>query len=459
MYVMYIMDFAILCVAASCALRLQITLNPPFVANSGRVSDDESHSKKMISDDQEQDRYNLFGKAGGLLDYVACWYKKASLFMKGTNITAAFVSTDSITQGQQVEPLWSSLFEDGIKINFAYRSFKWKNETNSKAATVFVVIIGFSYLEKKCKLFDQEKYQLVNHINAYLVEAPDIIIRAASKPICDVPQMKSGGKPVEGGYLILSDTEKNEFVKSEPNSIKYFRRFTSGESYINNKMQWCLWLLGANPKDIKSMPAVMKRIELVREFRLSSKKEATRKAAEYPYRFAEIKQPDSDYLIIPLTTSRNRRYIPIGYLGKEIIANNGASFVPNATTYHFGVLTSNVHMAWMRAVCGYFGPSYRYSNTIVYNNFPWPNPTPEQKAKIEQTAQAILDARALYPDDSLADLYDELTMPPELRKAHQQNDRAVMEAYGMPVRTTTESSCVAELMRRYQELTAKENKV
>ena len=201
------------------------------------------------------------------------------------------------------------------------------------------------------------------------------------------------------------------------------------------------------------MPEVKKRIQLVREFRLESKKEATRKGADFPHRFMEIKQPDSDYLIIPLTTSKNRKYVPVGYLSKDIIANNGASFVPNASLYHFGVITSNVHMAWMRTVCGYFGPSYRYSNNIVYNNFPWPTPTAEQKAKIEKTAQAILDARALYPDCSLADLYDELTMPPELRKAHQENDRAVMQAYGFDIKTTTESSCVAELMKLYQKLT------
>ena len=431
--------------------------NPPFVANTGRVSDDESHSKKTLSEEQDKDRYDLFGDAGGLLDYVACWYKKTAIYIKGTNIHAAFVSTDSITQGQQVAPLWAPLFSEGIQINFAYRSFKWKNETNEKSATVFVVIIGFSYVKGKCLLIDENTAKPVSHINAYLVTAPDIVVEKRNKPICDVPPMQSGGKPVEGGYLIFTDKEKKEFIKKEPLSEAYFRRFTSGESFINNKIQWCLWLLDANPNELKKMPLVMERLKKVREFRLSSKKEATQKAAEYPFRFAEIKQPKSDYLLIPLTTSRNRRYVPIGYLTKDFIANNGASFVPDASLYHFGIITSNVHMSWMRAVCGYFGPSYRYSNNIVYNNFPWPDPTPEQKARIEQTAQGILNARALYPNSSLADLYDELTMPPELRTAHQNNDRAVMAAYGFPVRNFTEADCVARLMEMYQKLTTTTN--
>lgn len=427
--------------------------NPPFVANSGRISSSESHSKRMLSDGQSDDRLNLFGKDGGVLDYVACWYKKSADLMKGTQIKAAFVSTDSITQGQQVEPLWKNLLDDGLIINFAHTSFKWSNETNEKSATVYVVIIGISYVKTKRYLFNDNRFREVSNINAYLIDAPNIIVSSRSKPLCSVPGMMSGGKPVEGGHLIFSDEEKEAFVKKEPNSEKYFKRFTSGETFIYNTMKWCLWLLDASPRDINMMPEVKKRIQLVREFRLESKKEATRKGADFPHRFMEIKQPDSDYLIIPLTTSKNRKYVPVGYLSKDIIANNGASFVPNASLYHFGVITSNVHMAWMRTVCGYFGPSYRYSNNIVYNNFPWPTPTAEQKAKIEKTAQAILDARALYPDCSLADLYDELTMPPELRRAHQENDRAVMQAYGFDIKTTTESSCVAELMKMYQKLT------
>ncbi len=430
--------------------------NPPFVANSGRTTSAESHSKKMISNDQSDDRLMLFGKDGGVLDYVACWYKKSADLMKGTEIKTAFVSTDSITQGQQVEPLWKALFDEGIIINFAHTSFKWSNETNEKSATVYVVIIGISYVKTKCILFNNNQAKEVSNINPYLMDAPNVIVSSRSKPLCDVPSMMSGGKPVEGGYLIFSDEEKDEFLKKEPLAEKFFRRFTSGETFIYNKMKWCLWLVDASPKDINAMAEVKKRVQLVKDFRLKSSKLATQKGADFPHKFMEIKQPNSDYLIIPLTTSKNRRYVPIGYLSKDIIANNGASFVPNASLYHFGIVTSNVHMAWMRTVCGYFGPSYRYSNNIVYNNFPWCNPTDEQKEKIEQTAQAILDARALYPDCSLADLYDELTMPVELRKAHQANDKAVMQAYGFNYKTMTESECVAELMKMYQELTKKD---
>lgn len=426
--------------------------NPPFVANSGRVSSDDSHSQKMISDEQAEDRFALFGKNGGLLDYVACWYKKAALIMKDTCIQTAFVSTDSITQGQQVEPLWKPLLNEGLQINFAHRSFKWKNDSNEKSALVYVVIIGISYIKKPCKLFVDNTVKQVSYINAYLIDAPNVIVQSRRKPLCKVPNMRSGGKPVEGGFLIFSDEEKEKFLKKEPLAEKYFRRFTSGESFINNKMQWCLWIPDISPKEIRDMPEVRKRIEQVREFRLSSKKEATRKGADYPNRFMEIKQPDNDYLRIPLTTSRNRRYVPIGYLDKDVIANNGASFVPDATIYHFGVLTSNVHMGWMRAVCGYFGPSYRYSNKIVYNNFPWPNPTEEQKNKIEETAKVILEVRAKFPDSSLKDLYDPLLMPVELRKAHQANDRAVMQAYGFNIKEMSEADCVAELMKMYQEL-------
>jgi len=426
--------------------------NPPFVANTGRISDAESHSKKTMSADQSDDRELLFGKAGGLLDYVACWYKKASQYMKNTTIKAAFVSTDSITQGQQVKPLWEDLLNNGLIINFAYRSFKWKNASNEKGATVFVVIIGFSYVDSIRVIFEGERRIQANNINAYLLDAPNIAIESRNKPLSDVPMMKSGGKPVEGGFLIFTDSERKDFIKIEPLSEKYFRRFTSGESFIKGEKNWCLWLKGISPATLNSLPEVKKRVEKVRNFRLNSKKEATRKAAYRPEEFMEIKQPECDYVIIPLTTSRNRRYVPMGYMSSDVIANNGASFVPDASLYHFGVLTSNVHMAWMRSVCGYFGPSYRYSNNIVYNNFPWPTPTEEQKNKIEKTAQGILDARALYPDSSLADLYDELTMPKELRKAHIENDKAVMEAYGFNWRKMTEEDCVAELMKMYNKL-------
>lgn len=427
--------------------------NPPFVANSAKTTANESHSQKMMSEEQSDERMMLFGKNGGVLDYVACWYMKSAIFMKNTDIKAAFVSTDSITQGQQVEPLWKPLFEEGIIINFAYRSYKWINEAEGKGAYVYVVIIGFSYLNDKTKyIYDGDSKTEAKNISAYLIDSPNIIIRSRNKPLYEVPSMKSGGKPVEGGYLIFTDKEKEMFIKKEPRSEIYFRRFTSGESFLNNNMGWCLWLVNASENDINSMPEVKKRISMVKEFREASKKEATRKGAAYPHRFMEIKQPDSNYLLFPLTTSRNRKYIPIGYLTKDIIANNGASFIPDASMYHFGTLTSLVHMAWMRTVCGYFGPSYRYSNNIVYNNFPWPTPTDDQKAAIEKTAQGILDARALYPDKCLAELYDPDKMPPELKAAHEANDKAVMDAYGFP-HDMTEPQIVAELMKMYQELT------
>ena len=472
--------------------------NPPFVANTGRVSNKESHSKKIISHEQKEDRENLFGKDGGILDYVACWYKKSAKYIKYTNIKCAFVSTDSICQGQQVAPLWKPLFEDdGICIDFAYRSFKWKTEA-LKSATVFVVIIGFSsgsktspllngnvcdsrqvvfqksnvkqekislsakadiplyergYFETPTKLiYENNEVTLVSHINAYLMDAPNIFIENRNKPLCNVPKMSSGGKPVEGGFLIFTNEEKKLFVNKEPKAGKFFKKFISGEAFIKGDFQWCLWLKDASPKELNELTLVKERIKSVKLFREKSTKEATRKCAEMPHLFMEIKQPDSDYLVIPLTTSRNRRYVPMGFVSKDIIANNGTSFIPKASIYQFGVLTSKVHMSWMRAVCGYYGPSYRYSNNIVYNNFPWCNPTSEQKVKIEKTAQAILDSRAMYPDSSLYDLYDPVTMPIELRKAHKANDEAVLEAYGLP-KNSSETEIVSHLMNLYLELT------
>ncbi len=425
--------------------------NPPFVANSGRVSAKQSHSKAMLSKEQKEDKRKLFGHQGGVLDYVCCWYKKAVTYMKKTTIKAAFVSTDSIVQGQQVYPLWSNLFSDGIHINFAYRSFKWGNEASNEAV-VFVVIIGFSYMNEADKfIFNHDGIEHVDNINAYLLDADDVLIKSRTKQISGMPKMISGGKPVEGGNLIFTDKQKEEFIKKEPQSARFFKRFTSGDGFIKNKMRWCLWLVDASPSEIRHMPLVKKQVEKVKKFRLDSTKKATQKAAQYPSTFVEIKQPSTDYLLIPLTTSRNRYYIPIGYVSKNIIANNGASFIPSASKYNFGVLTSKVHMAWMRVVSGYFGPSYRYSNTITYNNFPWPNIDKSQKDKVTKTAQAILDARKLYSDNSLADLYDPLTMPIELRKAHEANDKAVLKAYGLNL-SATEPEIVQHLFKMYEQL-------
>ena len=424
--------------------------NPPFVGYSLQSPEQKSDILSIYVDEKGRPY-----KTAGKIDYVSGWYFKAAQLMAGTQIRAAFVSTNSITQGEQTAGVWKPLYERfGIHIDFAHRTFRWDSEASLKAH-VHCVIVGFSATpnsQKRC-LFSSDRSQEVENINAYLVDAPDVFVESRSKPICDVPQMSSGGKPVEGGSLIFTEDEKTQFQKSEPLADKYFRPFMGSDDFINGHSRWCLWLVDASPKELKSMPHVMERINAVREFRLASIKQATRDYAAFPARFMEIKQPKGSYLMVPATSSENRRYIPLGYLDESVVASNAASFVPDATPYIFGVLTSNVHMAWMRAICGRLKSDYRYSVAIVYNNFPWPSPTDAQKAAIEQTARGILDARAKYPGCSLADLYDEATMPPELRKAHQENDRAVMKAYGFNVKETTESSCVAELMKMYKKLT------
>ena len=424
--------------------------NPPFVGYSLQTKEQKNDILCVYVDETGKPY-----KTAGKIDYVAGWYFKAAQLMQGTSIRAAFVSTNSITQGEQVAAVWRPLTQRfGVHIDFAHRTFKWNSEAKDKAA-VHCVIVGFSVAPSKKEkvIYASDRPQVAENINAYLLDAPNVLLESRSTPLCEVPKMQSGGKPVEGGNLIFTEEEKVDFLKVEPLAEKYFRPFMGSDDYINGHTRWCLWLVDVPPHELRAMPHILKRVEAVREFRLASVKTVTREYANQPARFMEIKQPNSDYLMIPATSSENRRYIPIGYLERNIVASNAASFVPDATLYHFGVLLSNVHMAWMRAVCGRLKSDYRYSINIVYNNFPWPTPTQDQKAKIEQTAQAILDARALYPDASLADLYDEVTMPPELRKAHQNNDKAVMQAYGFDVRTMTESSCVAELMRRYQKLT------
>lgn len=425
--------------------------NPPFIGYSLQSPSQKDDILSIYVDEQGKPY-----KAAGKIDYVSGWYFKASQLMQETEIHSALVSTNSITQGEQVAGVWKPLYERfGIHIDFAHRTFRWDSEASLKAH-VHCVIIGFSVTKGSSDkmLFSSERMQEVKQINAYLMDAPDVFIESRSSPLCNVPKMSSGGKPVEGGHLIFTEEEKNEFLQQEPNAEKFFRPFMGSDDFINGHSRWCLWLIDASPKELRSMPLVMKRVEAVRTFRLESKKAQTREFANQPTRFMEIKQPDSNYLMIPATSSENRRYIPIGYLSKDVIASNAASFVPGATLYHFGVLTSNVHMAWMRAVCGRLEMRYRYSVNIVYNNFPWPTPTAAQKTKIEETAQAILDARALYPDCTLADMYDPigLLQAPALLKAHQANDRAVMEAYGFWGKFNSESACVAELMKMYQQL-------
>ena len=422
--------------------------NPPFVG------------ARLMSDSQKHDIATIFAgvKNSGNIDYVGCWYKIATNYMKNTNIETALVSTNSICQGEQPSILWKDIFNSGIVINFAHRTFRWDSEASLKAH-VHCIIIGFSYIKRdKRIIYENGKHNIVNNINAYLVDGPDIFIDNRSNPICKVNKMDFGSMPNDGGYLSnYSKEQRDEICKKYPNANKFFRKILGAEEFINNKERYCLWLKDVSPTEYKNISPIMEAIRNVKNNRQESKREATNKLADIPYLFGEIRQPNSDYLLVPSNSSERRRYIPIGFLQKEIISSNANLLIPNATIYDFGILTSNVHMAWMRTVAGRLKSDYRYSAKIVYNNFPWPNPTKEQKEKIEKTAQAILDARTKYPNSSLADLYDEFSMPVELRKAHQQNDIAVMEAYGFDWKHMTESDCVAKLMQMYQELTKKDN--
>lgn len=417
--------------------------NPPFVG------------ARLMSPVQKEDVAEIFKniKNYGNIDYVGCWYVKAANYMKNTSIETALVSTNSICQGEQTTILWKDMLNNGININFAYRTFRWDSEASLKAH-VHCIIIGFSYkLRDKRIIYDNGKFNDVKNINAYLVDAPNVLIDSRSNPICNVSKADFGSMPNDNGFL--SDYSKEQVLEINtkyPESKNMFKLFIGATEFLHKKERYCLWLKGISPMLIKKVPPVYEAVEKVKELRNNSNREATRKLADIPMLFGEIRQPDGDYLVIPCHSSEKRRYIPVGYVDKNVICSNANILVPNANLYSFGVLMSNVHNSWMRIVSGRLEMRYRYSVKIVYNNFPWPNPTKEQKEKIEKTAQAILDARELYPDSSLADLYDELTMPVELRKAHQANDVAVMEAYGFNWKTMTESMCVAELMKMYQKL-------
>ena len=419
--------------------------NPPFVG------------KKEQTKEQKAELTALFDaktKGVGNLDYVCGWYKQALNMIRGTNSFCAFVSTNSITQGEQAPVLWKSLFADGIRFDYAYRTFQWDSEASLKAH-VHCVIVGFSTAGRDKKiLFDSDKQaQVVDNINPYLVNAPTVFIENRSKPISNAPEMNYGSMPIDDGHLILEKEDVIAILAENPANNVMIRKYVGGAELIQNKERWCLWLKGISPSVIQKSKIVTERIKDTAEFRRSSNRPQTLALADTPTLFGEIRQPDTTMLVIPKVSSENRRYIPLAYITPETIVNGSALIVPSATLFHFGILSSNVHNSWMRVVAGRMKSDYQYSGKIVYNNFPWPNPTEAQKARIEQTAQGILDARALYPDCSLADLYDETTMPPELRKAHQQNDKAVMQAYGFDVKTTTEASCVANLMKMYQQLT------
>ncbi len=419
--------------------------NPPFVGGM------------MMTREQKAEFTEVVGNVRGVgeMDYVVAWYYKAVRIMKDTSIRAALVSTNSICQGQQAVTVWKPLMQVA-HIDFAYRTFRWDSESTSKAH-VHCVIVGFSCApnNKPKVIYNGDRKQVVNNINSYLVDADSVYIDNRSKPLCDVPPMRFASMARDGGGFILTEEEKNELLKKEPQAEKWIRKYVGAQEFIRNFNRYCLWLIGISPAELKSLPEVLKRVEITRQYRLHSVAASTRKFAETPTLFCQIAQPDTDYLVVPQVSSERRRYVPMKFYPADTIASSTIFIIPNASVYHFGILTSNVHNAWNRIVCGRLKSDYRYSKDIVYNNFPWPTPTEEQKAKIEETAQAILNARALYPDSSLAVLYDETTMPPELRKAHQDNDRAVMAAYGWTKSHpaySSESACVAELMKMYQEL-------
>jgi type I restriction-modification system DNA methylase subunit len=401
--------------------------NPPFVG------------KNFQNKEQKSDLAEVFKgvKGAGNIDYVTAWYIRAAQYIQNSKIKVAFVSTNSITQGEQVGILWNELFAKyGIKIHFAHRTFKWNNEARGKAA-VHVVIIGFANFdisEKSIFEYDNikgEPHQVkVKNINPYLAQGSNNVLLPRNSPVCNVPKMVNGSKVVDGGNLIFTKREKDDFIKMQPTAEKYIRLFIGSDEYINNRPRWCLYLKDTAPDEIRQMPFVLERIKKVKEFRENSVDKNTQKWASNPTLFMANRQPESDYLLIPRVSSENRPYVPIGYLSKDVIISDRATALPNATPFMFGVITSLMHMVWMKYTCGRMKSDFNYSNSIVYNNFPWPeNPTEKQKQRVEEAAQNVLDARSQFPDSSLADLYDPLTMPPVLVKAHQKLDKSVDLCY------------------------------
>lgn len=428
--------------------------NPPFLG------------ARLMSSSQKEDMIHVFGKLKGVgnLDYVSAWYRKSAELIQDTSVEVALVSTNSITQGEQVAILWKNLMIDfGIVINFAYLPFVWNSEAKDKAK-VHCVIIGFSKNDSyEKKIFDSAgQINKVNNINGYLIDAKNIFVEGRSRVLSSVNEMIFGSMPNDNGYLSnYSDEEKKNIVKKYPKSEKFFKRIYGAQEFINNQVRWAIWLNGVSPSEWRGISPIEEAVNNVRNNRLSSNRESTKKLSAIPYLFGEIRQPDSTYLLVPRVSSETRRYIPMDFMSPDEIASDAVQIIPNATLYDFGILTSNVHMAWMRTVAGRLKSDYRYSAKIVYNNFPWPTVTEEQKQFIANTAQGILDARALYPDCSLADLYHPNKMPLELIKAHQENDKAVMKAYGMIKKVNGRdkfmnvSETVARLFEMYQELTEK----
>jgi len=430
-------------------VNLTILGNPPFIGKHLRNAEQNA----------DMDLVCAPLKTYGVLDYVSAWYVKAAQFIQTTNIKVAFVSTNSITQGEQVGALWNWMLAQGVKIHFAHRTFRWVNDARGKAA-VFCVIIGFGLGDvSKKRLFDYATPDAdameitAKNINPYLVAADDVVIDSRTEPICDVPELLFGSKPTDDGNLLLTDEDKSDLLNKEPAAKKFIRPLISAHEFLNGENRWCLWLKNVSPAEMRALPEVMKRVNAVRAFRLQSTKAATVKLADVPYLFAEIRQPENNYVLIPIHSSENRFYVPFAFFDKENIVHNSSTALPNATLYHFGVLTSQMHMAWMRAVCGRIKSDYRYSNNIVYNNFPWAMDVSEkQKERVEKSAQAVLDARKEYPDSSLADLYDPSAMPKILVDAHRALDKAVDLCY-RPEAFKTELERLEFLFALYRQYT------
>ncbi|MCI5129151.1 MAG: class I SAM-dependent DNA methyltransferase, partial [Candidatus Electrothrix sp. AUS3] len=425
--------------------------NPPFVGS------------KYQQPEQRAEIAQVSGKikSCGILDYVTGWYFLAAQYIQGTEIQCAFVSTNSIAQGEQVGVLWKKLAAEHISINFAHRTFQWNSEARGKAA-VHCVIIGFAAFSRKEKrIYEYDDIRLEPHeikaanINAYLVDGPLVVLENRRNPLCDAPKVGIGNKPIDGGHYLFTPEEKAAFLEREPKAAPLFRRWIGAREFLNGIERWCLWLGDCSPSELKQMPACVERVQKVQACRLESKSKPTQKLATTPTRFHVENMPDGNYLLIPGVSSERRKYIPFGFISPEIMASNLVNISQSAEPYHFGILSSTMHMAWMRYTAGRLKSDYRYSIGLVYNNYPWPiNATDKQKAKVEQTAQAVLDARAAFPDSTLADLYDPLTMPAQLTKAHAALDKAVDRCY-RPRSFTNELNRMQFLFALYEELTAK----
>ena len=418
--------------------------NPPFVGY------------KKLTKGQKEELQSLY-KNMRSIDYVAGWYSKSLSYIQESRVKCAFVSTNSIAQGESIQNMWEPLYNSyKFEIDFAYQSFIWNSAASDKAS-VYCVVIGFSYEGTDIKrLFSNGTQEIVSKINPYLVEGDFMVMKRTSKPIGNVSKMTKGAQLIDGNNFRLTEKERDEFIVRGPEIEPYIYEYLNARTFINrnrhDEKEYCLYLSDCPPRIINNHPLVKDRVKKVREFRENSKAESTKRLATNPTLFFQKQVPKNTNIVVPVVSSENRRYIPIDFMPNQVVYTNALFYIDNANIYEFGVMTSNVHMSWMRIFAGRLKRDYRYSNTLVYNTFPWPDEDIEFKQKIEETAQNILKARSLYPDSSLADLYDDLTMPVELRKAHQENDKAVMEAYGFDWRDMTESECVGELMKLYKEL-------